>query len=76
MSNGKIDAIYPINDTYYPRPSCYYMYTQDNASSTTLPPEFETGAYINGGKYSFPLPEVNVLTLPKGGDGNYHIVPI
>ncbi|WP_367671772.1 fimbrial protein [Serratia symbiotica] len=53
-----------------------YMYTQDNASSTTLPPEFETGAYINGGKYSFPLPEVNVLTLPKGGDGNYHIVPI
>ncbi|MCP1064771.1 fimbrial protein [Serratia symbiotica] len=51
-----------------------YMHTQDHASSTTIPPEFETGAYIKGGKYSFSLPEVNVLTLPKGGDGN--IVPI
>lgn len=59
-------------------PSTYsdYMETQANASSTTLPAAFDTGALINGGKYDFPLPQVNVFTLPKGGDSNYHSVPI
>lgn len=59
-----------------PRTYSDYMVTQNNASSTTMPSAFVTGANINGGKYSFPLPEVNVFTLPKGGDSNYHIVPI
>lgn len=53
-----------------------YMETQANASSTTLPASFDTGAMINGGKYDFPLPQVNVFSLPKGGDSNYHNVPI
>ncbi|KFX14321.1 fimbrial protein [Pectobacterium betavasculorum] len=62
------------NDT----PAVYsdYMFTQSNSSTTVLSSAFDTGAYIKGGKYAFPLPEVNVFTLPKGGDSAYHNVPI
>lgn len=53
-----------------------YMFTQANSSTTVLSSAFETGAYIKGGRYSFPLPEVNVFTLPKGGSSAYTSIPL